>query len=121
MLPPPEEQTAIAEALSDADSLIASLEKLIAKKKAIKQGAMQELLTGKKRLPGFSGEWVEKPLGELFVFSGGVSASKDQLSDKGYYYLHYGDIHSSVRSNIDNTTDAFDIPKLDIDISKVPS
>ncbi len=54
-LPPLPEQTAIAEALADADSLLASLEKLIAKKKAIKQGAMQELLTGKKRLPGFSG------------------------------------------------------------------
>ena len=47
------EQAAIAEAVSDADSLISSLQKLIEKKKAIKQGAMQELLTGKKRLPGF--------------------------------------------------------------------
>lgn len=116
-----EEQTAIAEALSDADNLIASLEKLIAKKKAIKQGAMQELLTGKKRLSGFNGEWIEKPLAELFVFSGGVSASRDQLSDKGYYYLHYGDIHSAVKSNIDTVADAFAIPKLDIDISKVPT
>lgn len=51
------EQTAIAGALSDVDSLISSLQKLIEKKKAIKQGAMQELLTGKKRLPGFYGEW----------------------------------------------------------------
>lgn len=56
-LPPLHEQQRIAEALSDMDELIASLEKLIAKKKAIKQGAMQELLTGKCRLPGFSGEW----------------------------------------------------------------
>ena len=62
-LPSLKEQTAIAEALSDADSLIASLEKLIAKKKAIKQGAMQELLTGKKRLPGFSGEWSQINIG----------------------------------------------------------
>ena len=52
-----EEQTAIATVLSDTDELITSLDKLIAKKKAMKQGAMQELLTGKKRLPGFSGEW----------------------------------------------------------------
>ena len=57
LLPPLEEQAAIAEALSDVDSLISSLQKLIEKKKAIKQGAMQELLTGRKRLPGFSGEW----------------------------------------------------------------
>lgn len=56
-LPPLEEQKRIAEALSDVDGMISSLEKLIAKKKAIKQGTMQELLTGKKRLPGFTGEW----------------------------------------------------------------
>lgn len=63
--PPLPEQRCIAEALSDVDSLIESLEKLIAKKKAIKQGAMQELLTGKKRLPGFTGEWVEKNFGDI--------------------------------------------------------
>ena len=49
------EQEAIAETLSDADALIESLEQLIAKKRHFKQGAMQELLTGKKRLPGFNG------------------------------------------------------------------
>lgn len=58
------EQTAIAEVLSDADSLIASLQKLIAKKKAIKQGAMQELLTGKRRLPGVSGKWIKITIGD---------------------------------------------------------
>ena len=58
-VPPLPEQQRIAEALSDVDALIASLEKLIAKKKAIKQGAMQRLLTGKTRLPGFEGEWEE--------------------------------------------------------------
>lgn len=51
------EQVTIVKALSDIDSLISSLQKLIEKKKAIKQGAMQELLTGKKRLPGFYGKW----------------------------------------------------------------
>ncbi len=51
------EQEAIAEALSDADALIESLDQLIVKKRQIKQGAMQELLTGKRRLPGFNGEW----------------------------------------------------------------
>jgi type I restriction enzyme, S subunit len=63
------EQKAIATALSDVDSLISSLDKLISKKKAIKQGAMQELLTpphkGGKRLPGFSGDWEEKKLGDI--------------------------------------------------------
>src|SRR5437660_11921463 len=52
-LPPLAEQEAIAEALSDADALIESLEQLIAKKRQTKQGAIQELLTGKRRLPGF--------------------------------------------------------------------
>lgn len=56
------EQERIAEALSDMDELISSLEKLIAKKKAIKQGAMEQLLTGKTRLPGFSGEWERRKL-----------------------------------------------------------
>ena len=56
-IPPTYEQEAIAEALSDADALIESLDQLIAKKRHLKQGAMQELLTGKKRLPGFNGEW----------------------------------------------------------------
>ncbi|WP_094227526.1 restriction endonuclease subunit S [Methanolobus psychrotolerans] len=51
------EQEAIAQALTNADALIESLEQLIAKKRQIKQGAMQELLTGKRWLPGFSGEW----------------------------------------------------------------
>ena len=54
------EQETIAEALSDADGFIESLEQLLAKKRHLKQGAMQELLTGKKRLPGFSGEWEVK-------------------------------------------------------------
>ena len=58
------EQRAIATALSDADAWIESLEQLIAKKRQIKQGAMQELLTGTRRLPGFSGEWEVKRLGE---------------------------------------------------------
>jgi type I restriction enzyme S subunit len=62
-LPPTKaEQEAIAEALSDADALIESLEQLLIKRRQLKQGAMQELLTGKKRLPGFSGEWETKVL-----------------------------------------------------------
>ena len=58
-----EEQQAIASALSDVDALITALEQLITKKRNIKQGAMQQLLTGEKRLPGFCGEWSEVKLG----------------------------------------------------------
>ena len=71
-IPPLTEQKSIATILSDTDILIATLEKLIAKKYAIKQGAMQELLTGKRRLLGFSGEWVEVKLrntGEIITGS----------------------------------------------------
>ena len=63
-----DEQRAITEALSDIDGLIVALDKKIAKKRLIKQGAMQQLLTGKKRLPGFSDPWEEKKLGEILDY-----------------------------------------------------
>lgn len=70
------EQQAIAEALSDADALIESLEQLIAKKRQIKQGAMQELLTSQRRLPGFGGEWFLKSVRELGeVITGGTPST----------------------------------------------
>lgn len=77
-LPPTDdEQEAIAEALSDADALIESLEQLLAKKRHLKQGTMQELLTGKKRLPGFSGEWEATQLGDnIEKFVGGGTPSR---------------------------------------------
>lgn len=62
------EQAAIATALSNVDALIASLDKKITKKQQIKQGAMKQLLTVEKRLPGFCGEWVEKSLCEILDY-----------------------------------------------------
>jgi type I restriction enzyme S subunit len=119
-LPPTKaEQQAIAEALSDADALIESLDQLIAKKRELKQGAMQELLTGKRRLPGFGGEWEVKTMAELFTLSGGYSASRDQLSQEGHCYLHYGDIHGTAKAFIDAHADYQDIPKLDIPLKRV--
>lgn len=78
-LPPPAEQRAIAAALADADALVAALEGMIAKKRDLKQAAMQHLLTGKTRLPGFSGEWEVKQLGELIasIGDGGTPATKN--------------------------------------------
>ena len=64
-VPPTPEQRAIAEALSDVDGLLNALEALIAKKQAIKQAVMQQLLTGKTRLPGFSGAWETKQIGDV--------------------------------------------------------
>jgi type I restriction enzyme S subunit len=59
------EQEIIAKALSDVDGLIQSLEQLLAKTRELRQGAMQELLTGIKRLPGFNGEWKAMPFGNI--------------------------------------------------------
>mgnify|MGYP000464542321 CR=1 FL=1 len=70
-VPPEAEQRAIANALSDVDALIAGLEKLIAKKRDLKQAAMQQLLTGQTRLPGFSGEWELTKLGDVLHFQVG--------------------------------------------------
>ena len=78
------EQKAIAEALSDADALIESLDQLIAKKRLIKQGAMQELLTGKRRLPGFSGEWEAKRLGDVAHLYQPTTISAHQFTAAGY-------------------------------------
>lgn len=74
-LPPLPEQRAIAAALSDVDALIAALDDLIAKKRGIKQATMQQLLTGKTRLKGFSGPWEERRLGEIATITMGQSPS----------------------------------------------
>lgn len=91
------EQTAIATALSDTDALIAALDKKIAKKQQIKQGAMQQLLTGKKRLPGFSGEWVEKELKKISSMNSGGTPNSN---NPNYYngdipFLSISDISKS--------------------------
>ena len=93
-LPPTKaEQEAIAEALSDTDTLIESLEQLLAKKHHLKQGAMQQLLTGKKRLPGFNGEWEVKKLGETAILKariGWQGLTTAEYLDSGGYYLVTG-------------------------------
>jgi len=75
-LPLASEQRAIAAALSDADGLIGALDALIEKKRAVKQAAMQQLLTGKKRLPGFSGECEMRYIGEFTDCTAGGTPSK---------------------------------------------
>ncbi len=91
------EQRAIAAALSDVDELIGALEALIAKKRAIKQSAIQDLLTGRTRLPGFSGEWSVAHLeNHVIRFLSHGTSSRSELTEEGpVKYLHYGDIHSA--------------------------
>ena len=82
-LPPINEQRRIAEVLSNIDQLITSLSKTIEKKRLIKQGAMQQLLTGKKRLPGFDGEWATHRIGDFLSTLKGYGLSKTQLVQDG--------------------------------------
>jgi type I restriction enzyme S subunit len=81
------EQQAIAEALSDVDALISALDRLITKKRAIKQGAMQELLTGRRRLPGFDGEWEVRHLGSILQLRYGKSQRGITISGGDYPVL----------------------------------
>lgn len=76
--PPRAEQEQIRRCLDDAEAVVAGLERVIAKKRLIKQGAMQDLLTARRRLPGFSGEWEEATLSELAdIRSGGTPSTSD--------------------------------------------
>jgi type I restriction enzyme S subunit len=82
-----EEQQAIASALSDVDALITALEQLITKKRNIKQGAMQQLIIGKKRLPGFGGEWEMKKLGEIAEIKTGKKNNEDKVTEGKYLFF----------------------------------
>jgi len=77
------EQVAIAEVLSDVDALLEALDRLIAKKRAIKQGAMQALLTGRMRLPGFSDRWNRTPLGDIAQITMGQSPDSRNYNVEG--------------------------------------
>lgn len=106
-LPPIEEQEKIAHALSDAECLETTLHKLISKKQAIKQGMMQQLLTGLTRLPGFTAPWADYRLGEHVSYLRSVPLSRAQLNNESpLRYLHYGDIHTTTRVKLDAATTA---------------
>ncbi|WP_221624123.1 restriction endonuclease subunit S [Burkholderia contaminans] len=100
-LPPQNEQRAIAAALSDVDALLSSLDALIAKKRDIKQAAMQQLLTGKTRLPGFGGEWEVKRLGDCLLSNPdyGINAPAAAYSDNLPVYIRITDIDDDGRFN----------------------
>ena len=85
--PPLPEQRTIATVLSDVDALITSLEHIIAKKRDIKQAAMQDLFTGKRRLPGFSGDWEIKQLGDVSAIKTGKKNNEDKVEDGQYPFF----------------------------------
>jgi len=88
------EQSAIAEALYDLDALIGALDQIIDKKRSIKLAAMQQLLTGKKRLAGFHGEWQTKQLGNTGTFFKGFGIKKDEVVSDGLPCIRYGEIYT---------------------------
>jgi type I restriction enzyme S subunit len=107
VLPPLTEQHAIAEALSDVDRLLGGLDGLIAKKRDLKQAAMQQLLTGQTRLPGFHGEWEVKRLGDVASLSKGTQLHSSETDEGGKFaHLNGGITPSSYthKSNTDGNT-----------------
>ena len=92
-LPPLPEQRAIAAALSDTEALLSSLDRLLAKKRDIKQAAMQQLLTGKQRLPGFSGKWETKRLGEIGEIAGAGIDKKIRPNEVPVRLVNYLDVY----------------------------
>ena len=97
-VPPKAEQRAIAAALSDVDALLEGLTRLIAKKRDLKQAAMQQLLTGQTRLPGFHGEWEVKRLGEICELAMGRTPPRlnQAFWGRGYVWLSIADLQSKV-------------------------
>ncbi|MCK4504666.1 MAG: restriction endonuclease subunit S [Candidatus Aegiribacteria sp.] len=99
-LPPLLEQEAIAGVLECWDRAIHKYEEKLEKKKNIKKGLMQRLLSGKQRLPGFSGEWKSLAFGNVFSFMKTYPFSRDQLTTETtnntiIYNIHYGDLHAT--------------------------
>lgn len=110
-LPPIEEQRRIASALTSIDNLIDSLDRLIAKKRDIKQGAMQQLLSGKKRLKGFTEPWVEKKLGDVVTNSIGLTYSPNNVKKYGTLVLRSSNIKNGKLIFEDNVFVEMSIPE----------
>ncbi len=91
-VPSPLEQQNIVQALSDVNGLFASLDKLITKKRDLKQAAMQQLLTGRTRLPGFRGEWEKKTLGEIGDCVIGLTYQPEDVVEHGTLVLRASNI-----------------------------
>jgi type I restriction enzyme S subunit len=101
--PPLPEQRAIATALSDVDGLLGALDRLIAKKRDLKQAAMQQLLTGQTRLPGFHGEWDMRRLGDVASVSKGTQLHSSEANEGGKFAHLNGGITPSSYTNKSNT------------------
>ena len=99
-IPPLAEQRAIAAALSDVDALLAKLDQLIAKKHDLKQAAMQQLLTGQTRLPGFSGAWGVKRLRDVADLSPGINKPVSEMG-AGVLYVTVQDLYNGTSIRVE--------------------
>jgi type I restriction enzyme S subunit len=97
-LPGMPEQRAIASALSDVDGLLGGLDRLIAKKRDLKQAAMQQLLTGQTRLPSFHGEWGVKRLGDVAHIKTGSRNNEDKVEDGQYPFFVRSEVVERINS-----------------------
>lgn len=120
LVPPLAEQKKIAEVLGTWDKAIEKQTQLIKKLELRKKGLMQHLLTGKKRLPGFSGEWKKVRLGDITIFLSTNSFSREQLNNvKGNILnIHYGDVLVRYSSVLDVSKE--DIPYINEQIEYSP-
>lgn len=111
--PPLHEQQAIAAALSDADGAVARLERVIAKKRLIKQGAMQDLLTARRRLPEFSGEWLNFKVGSFLKFKNGLNKAKSYFGH-GTPIVNYMDVFKGGAVNSNTVTGLVQVSNAEI-------
>lgn len=134
LLPPIKEQIAITTTLSNVDELISALERLLSKKQAIKTATMQQLLTGKTRLPQFAlrddgtakgykkselgdipEDWDISTYGQVFSFLSTSTNARSDLSDTGECgYIHYGDIHTKWNNNLNLENSS--VPRISSDL-----
>ncbi len=122
------EQRAIAAALSDVDALLGGLDRLIAKKRDLKQAAMQQLLTGRTRLPGFHGEWEEKMLGDVATIRDGTHQTPNYVESGIPFYSvehvtsgNFRDTKFISEAEHRSLTKSFKIEKCDILMTRIGS
>jgi type I restriction enzyme S subunit len=110
-VPRPPEQLAIAGTLSDVDELIGALDQLIAKKRDLKQAAMQQLLTGQIRLPGFHGEWEETTLGHIGECIIGLTYKPENVVEHGLLVLRSSNVQNGQLAYDDNVYVNLEVPE----------
>ena len=108
VLPGSREQRAIVAALLDADETIAALKRLVGKKRSVKRGAMQLLLTGRARLPGFDGEWSVHTLGALGTLMKGRGIRRDDVRGQGVPCIRYGELYTRYSDYVAQPTSRVD-------------